>query len=172
MSTERDSIDAFLELPLAVFPDLDPRVEAIVDRLCHLQKRFDRLTEAGAAAFDLNTGEFRLLVKLRQVPGERLSAGALADLLPLSTGATTNRIDGLEAAGLVQRERDPSDRRGVIVTMTPKGRSVTDRAVTAIAASEQRVLGHLSPDDQDELNALLRRIMLAFEQGASGSRSA
>lgn len=163
MITQRDSIDAFLDRALTVFPELDPRVEAVVDRLCHLQKHLDRLTESGAAKFGLNAGEFKLLVKLRQVPGEQLSAGALADLLARSTGATTNRIDTLEAAGLVRRARDPSDRRGVIVKITPKGRTVTDRAVTEIGLAEQQAVGHLSRAEQDELNALLRRLMRVFE---------
>jgi DNA-binding MarR family transcriptional regulator len=44
-----------------------------------------------------------------------LTAGRLAELTGLSTGAVTGLIDRLEAAGYVRREKDPRDRRRVIV---------------------------------------------------------
>lgn len=50
-----------------------------------------------------------------------LSAGALAELTGLTTGAVTGIIDRLEAAGWVRRERDPADRRRVIVTLALSG---------------------------------------------------
>jgi|SoimicmetaTmtHPA_FD_contig_31_8016523_length_893_multi_2_in_0_out_0_1 DNA-binding MarR family transcriptional regulator len=163
--TERDSIDAFLERALEVFPDLDPQVEAIVDRVWHLHKHLDRLSDAGARRFELHRGEFKVLLKLRQVLGERLSPGDLSELLALSSGAMTNRLDRLEEAGLVVRERDPKDRRGVSVAITDRGRAVTDDAVREIAKEEQRALGTLSSAEQAKLNDLLRKVILGFEQG-------
>jgi DNA-binding MarR family transcriptional regulator len=44
-----------------------------------------------------------------------MTAGRLAELVGLTTGAITGVIDRLERAGLVRRERDPNDRRRVIV---------------------------------------------------------
>lgn len=44
-----------------------------------------------------------------------IPAGRLAELIGLTTGSTTTLIDRLEAAGCVLRERDPTDRRRVIV---------------------------------------------------------
>ncbi len=48
-----------------------------------------------------------------------LTAGQLAELTGLTTGAITGVIDRLERAGYVQREQDPSDRRRVIVQPVP-----------------------------------------------------
>src|SRR3954465_14413515 len=45
------------------------------------------------------------------------TAGQLADLTGLSTGAITGMLNRLEEAGLVRRERDPSDGRRVIVQL-------------------------------------------------------
>lgn len=50
-----------------------------------------------------------------------LTAGELAALTGLTTGAVTGIIDRLEAAGWVRRERDPADRRRVIVTLALSG---------------------------------------------------
>jgi DNA-binding MarR family transcriptional regulator len=159
----RDSIDDFLERALEVFPTLDPEVEAAVDRISHLNKHLKKMSEAGASRFGLNHGEFKVVLKLRQVAGEALSPGALAEMLALSTGAMTNRIDRLEEAGYIVRERDASDRRGVVVRLTDAGREAADQAVAAIAAEERRVVSALSPAEQRRLNDLLRKLMLAFE---------
>lgn len=47
-----------------------------------------------------------------------LMAGELAELTGLTTGAITGVIDRLEQGGFVRRERDPHDRRKVIVQPT------------------------------------------------------
>lgn len=51
-----------------------------------------------------------------------ITAGQLAEITGLTTGAITGIIDRLEKAGLVRRERDPDDRRRVILqpTITPE----------------------------------------------------
>ena len=166
-STPRDTVDEFLEHALQVFPTLDPEVEAAVDRITHLDKRLKRLTETGASRFGLNYGEFKVVVKLRQVAGEALSPGALADMLALSTGAMTNRLDRLEETGFIARERHPDDRRGVVVRLTDAGRSAANDAVAEIAVGEQRLLSALTREEQGALNDLLRTLMLASEEGPS-----
>lgn len=88
-------------------------------------------------------------------------------MLALSTGAMTNRLDRLEEAGFVARERDPDDRRGVVVRLTDAGRSAADGAVAEIAAGEQRWLSALTPKEKRALNDLLRTLMLASEEGPS-----
>ncbi len=50
-----------------------------------------------------------------------ITAGELADVTGLTTGAITGVIDRLEAAGFVRREDDPNDRRRVILRVIPKG---------------------------------------------------
>ena len=164
VATDRkDAIDRFLERALDLFPMLDREVEAAVDRMEKLTKKIDRTTEQTVSGFGLNTGEFRLLLKLRQIPGERATAGRLASALSLSSGAMTNRIDQLEEAGYVSRERDPDDRRNVVVVLTGAGRDVLAKAVDAQADEERRLLSALTPDEQRQLNALLRTVLLSIE---------
>ena len=118
----KDSIDEFLERACRIFPRLDPEVEGAVDRICKLNKRFDTMLERAVEAFDLNKGEFKVLITLRQHNDDfTMSPGELGDELLLSSGAMTNRLDRLESAGLIAREPDPDDRRALIVRLTPEG---------------------------------------------------
>jgi DNA-binding MarR family transcriptional regulator len=50
----------------------------------------------------------------------RVTAGRLAEVTGLTTGAITGVIDRLEKAGLVRRERDPADRRKVFIATVPE----------------------------------------------------
>src|SRR4029453_1650210 len=50
----------------------------------------------------------------------RVTAGRLADLAGLTTGAITGLVDRMEKAGLVRRERDESDRRKVFIAIVPE----------------------------------------------------
>jgi DNA-binding MarR family transcriptional regulator len=81
----------------------------------------------------------------------------------------TNRLDQLERAGLVERRPDPDDRRGIRVSATEKGQQAWIDAFAAQAEKEKHIASALNPDEKAELNALLRRLMLAFERAAPGS---
>jgi DNA-binding MarR family transcriptional regulator len=81
----------------------------------------------------------------------------------LSSGAMTNRLDQLEKAELIQRLRDPKDRRGVHVQLTAKGRATIDAAVTEQAAKEIDVLSVLSKRELASLNQLLRKVLSSLE---------
>src|SRR5438309_4257603 len=50
----------------------------------------------------------------------RVTAGRLAEMTGLTTGAITGVVDRLEKAGLVRRERDESDRRKVYIAIVPE----------------------------------------------------
>ena len=50
----------------------------------------------------------------------RVTAGRLAELTGLTTGAVTGLVDRMEKAGLVRRERDEEDRRKVYIAIVPE----------------------------------------------------
>jgi DNA-binding MarR family transcriptional regulator len=58
--------------------------------------------------------------------GPHHRAGQLAELLSLTTGATTGVVDRLEAAGFALRESDPADRRRVIIRPLPERMAEVD----------------------------------------------
>ena len=62
----------------------------------------------------------------------------------------------MEAKGLVERVRDPGDRRGVRIRLTPAGLKLIDELVPLHVANEQRLLAVLTADDSGTLADLLR----------------
>jgi DNA-binding MarR family transcriptional regulator len=159
----KDSIDRFIDSSLALFPGVDPDTEAAVDRIHMLSKHIKRSTEGVVARLGLNAGEFYALLKLRVAPDQQMSAGDLAELLDLSTGAMTNRLDGLEEHGFITRERDATDRRSVLVAMTPQGQETLVNAVEAAGKEEHALFSTLSEAQHRQLNALLRTLVLSFQ---------
>jgi DNA-binding MarR family transcriptional regulator len=165
---DKDSIDRFLDASLALFPGVDPETEGVIDRIHKIARHSKRLTERTAKRFGLNAGEYLTLVDLRVAPDHQLPAGHLAEHLDLSTGAMTNRLDGLEEQGLVTRERAVSDRRSVLVTLTPKGLDTLIHAVEAVAEGETTLLAALTDAQRRQLNGLLRTLVLAIEEPEPG----
>lgn len=161
---ERDGIDRWLEKALPMFPSLDPETEAAVDRMCWVVKHIDQVADQTVSAYDLNNGEFKVLLKLRKHPEGRMTAGELASHLRISSSAMTNRLDRLEEAGYVTRERDADDRRTVVVELTASGIETLTKAVEAQGFEERDLLSVLTPKEQRTLNELLRKLLLEVER--------
>ena len=163
---EQDHVDRWLETAwLQDIPNLDFEVEGIVDRMNGLTRRFKRSLEDVIAEHDLTWEEWDVLGALRRAgPPFRRSAGELAKLSELSSGAMTNRLDRLEKAGLVKRLPDPDDRRGVLVELTKAGQGKWLESTGAEAAREALIATALNKSEKEQLNSLLRRLMLEFER--------
>lgn len=81
----------------------------------------DAFEDALGQALGLNSTDVRCVDLLDQ--HGTMSAGSLADLAGLSTGAVTFLLDRLERAGFVSRVRDIEDRRRVLVDLMPLAKS-------------------------------------------------
>jgi DNA-binding MarR family transcriptional regulator len=163
-TAEQDHIDRWLEEIRDQLPRLDFRVEGIVDRIGGINRRIKRMLDETLDEHALSSGEWHALGRLSRSPGGRRTAGDLAKKAELSSAAMTNRLDRLEKAGLVQRIPDQHDRRAVQIEITDAGRELYERTIDAQAAKEAIIAEALTGDQQDQLNDLLRRLMLAFER--------
>src|SRR6201997_4777839 len=83
----------------------------------------------------------------------RMTAGRLAELTGLTTGAITGLIDRLEKSGYVRRERDESDRRKVFIAVVPETAARIGRLYVPMQQSMQKVWSRYS---EEELRLLLR----------------
>jgi DNA-binding MarR family transcriptional regulator len=157
---EQDAVDRIAGQWNAVRPDVDISPVGIVGRVSRLSRLVDRRLAANFARFGIESWMYDVLATLRR-SGEpyELTAGDLVRQSMVTTGAITNRIDRLEARGLVERART-DDRRKVIVRLTPKGRDLVDEVVGDHLATEQEILAGLSPRQQRELAHLLRLTLL------------
>src|ERR1700742_3029097 len=68
----------------------------------------------------------------------RMTAGRLAELSGLTTGAITGVIDRLEKAGFVRRERDESDRRKVFIVPVPEKMMLMGRSYELVQRAMAR----------------------------------
>src|SRR5215208_2730010 len=161
----RDHVDEMLEVWAREIPDLDTLTEGIIERIQILSWNFNQSLDEVLEEFDLDRREFSLLGKLRRHgPPYRASAGKLAADLRLSSGAVTNRLDRMEAAGLIRRLPDPNDRRGTLVEPTEKGHKAWDATVGLAARREAAATGVLNGKEKEQLHDLLRELMHAFPE--------
>jgi DNA-binding MarR family transcriptional regulator len=160
---DRDHLDDNLEVWAREIPDLDPLTEGIVERIQILAWNLNQSLDETLDDVELDRRSYHLLGNLRKHGAPyRVSAGKLATDLRLSSGAMTNRLDRLEASGLVRRLPDPNDRRGTLVEPTEAGHAAWDKAVGAQARREALFSSVLTDTEKARLHDLLRHLMLAF----------
>ena len=157
----RDEVDDLVAQWRTQRPDLDVEPLQVLSRVSRLARHLDIARRAAFASGGLELWGFDVLSALRRSgPPFQLTPGALLRATLVTSGTMTNRIDRLAEAGLVRREPDPRDRRGVLVTLTDQGRAVVDATFTDLLDREHALLAGL-PDDQRRLLAGLLRTLLA-----------
>ncbi|HEY6758201.1 MAG TPA: MarR family winged helix-turn-helix transcriptional regulator [Baekduia sp.] len=109
---------------------------------------------AAAAAHDSLTPNDVLALAHLRAAGE-LGPGALARRLLLTEGGTAGVVRRLRAAGLVEREVDPSDRRDVRLRLTAAGHALLRADAEERDAEVARAAERLAPQARAELAALL-----------------
>jgi DNA-binding MarR family transcriptional regulator len=164
----QDSVDVILQEWRGQHLDLDFSPIGVITRLYRLRAHLDTRLSEVFREHGLTNSDFAVLVTLRRA-GEpyRMSQTALMADLQLTSGTISVRIDRLQRAGLVRRDSDPADGRGVLATLTAEGLNTFDAVAPAHLANEERLLSALSPEDRQVLADLLRRLLLSFEQPIS-----
>lgn len=163
MDEEHDKLDDTLHVWAREIPDLNPLTEGIVERIQILAKALDRSLDETLAQYGLDRHSYHLIMFLRKHGAPyRRTPGQLATDMRLSSGAMTNRLDRMEAAGLIRRLPDPNDRRGTLIEPTEQGNATWDRTAGTQARREATIAAVLDPAEREELYRLLRRLMRAF----------
>ena len=160
----KDAVDEILEQWSEERPELDTASLGVVIRVMSLYREFLRQATSALEEVDLELFEYDVLSALRrQGKPFALPATALARATGLSSGAMTNRVDKLEDRGLVSRRRDEQDRRGVVVSLTARGRRKIDAAIQLRLDVADESLAEMSAAERKRLAELLRKVCLAAE---------
>ena len=160
----RDEVDDLTAAWRQQRPDLDVEPLHVLSRVSRLARHLDIARRSAFAAHGLESWEFDVLSALRRAgPPFQLTPGALLRATLVTSGTMTNRIDRLAESGLVFREPDPRDRRGVLVTLSERGREVVDAAFTDLLDREQALLASLPAAQRRVLADLLRTLLAPFD---------
>lgn len=173
MSGERelpqDAVDRHIEQWSRELDQFDRRTEAIITRIQMFEKHLALMHRRELDDLGLPEGDQKTLHALRrQGPPYRATPTELAREQLASPAAMTGRLDRLERDGYVTRTHDTADRRRILVELTPAGHATWERSMEVMGRSERALVNALSPTDQEQLSALLKKLLLAAEQGLGG----
>lgn len=141
---------------------MGPSVE---ERILRSLRRISRAIELHSkqlkATHRLTAPQLICLRELRDVG--HTTPSELARAVSLSQATITGILDRLEARGMVQRARNPRDKRRVIVELTEEGRAAVDAAPLPLHQRFARRLATLSEDDRAQIEGVLGRIVKMME---------
>lgn len=163
--TMRELLDETMTAWQRERPDLDLDAMGTALRLNQLLNAALKSIDSVFRPHGVTLGEFDVLAALRRGGnGTVLAPTALARVSMVSPAGMTNRLNRLEAAGLIERRQDPTDRRGSLVGLTPEGRRVADRAVEDLVAAENAIFAILSKAEHERLDRTLDKLTARLEQ--------
>jgi DNA-binding MarR family transcriptional regulator len=169
----QDHVDRLRAQWARELPDLNTEPMAILGRAFRLGNMVRPSIEATFAGFGLDRGEFDVIATLRRSgPPYRLTPTEMYGLLMISSGGLTHRLDRLEKAGLIRREKSPQDGRSVQVALTEKGAALAEQAFRTDMASELAFLQPLDERERETLAGLLRKLILGIEASQAGTADA
>jgi DNA-binding MarR family transcriptional regulator len=121
----------------------------VYDRLMHeLDAELERVHGISLAEFDV-------LLQLSEAPERRMRMADLAEAVLLTRSGISRLVDRLEARGLVERVRCPSDARGLNAALTDAGAELLAVAAsTHLAGVNERFTNRLAPEDVARLESI------------------
>lgn len=151
-------------------PSQDSDAIAYVHRIRALTVELNLLAAEFAARNDLHTTDLRALICLLDAAraGVPSTPGWLGGQLGVSSASTTALIDRLAAAGLLERQRDTTDRRRVLVTVTPRAEELGWSFFGPLIARVVTTVETFSPDEQQTISTFLDRM----QEAATDARDA
>lgn len=144
-------------------PGLDVEAMAVVGRIIHLAGVLELQANTALKPFKLRYTDFDVLATLRRSGAPyKLTPTVLRRSILISSGAMTACLDRLEKAGYLSRERDPADRRGIMVRLSARGRALIDKAAGSRFAVADEAVSGLTKAERSRLAGLLRKLSLTM----------
>jgi len=158
-----DHVDRVLAQWASERPDLDVSPMAAIGRLKRVSRFIENELSRTFATHGLDAASFDVLATLRRSgPPYRLTPTGLMRAAMVTSGAITQRLDRLEARGLVTRTPSDADGRGVHVVLTDEGRALIDRALPDHVDTEKRLLASLTDTQREALVSALQELLAVF----------
>ncbi|MCK8075409.1 MarR family transcriptional regulator [Vibrio sp. 1CM2L] len=159
-----DAIDRVVEQWAKEKPELETEPMAMMGRIMRIAKYMETQVAELHKKYDMKLGEFDVLATLRRSGKPyRLTPSELIGSMMLTSGAMTNRLDKLEAKGLISREHSKEDRRSVSVQLTKDGLILIDQMMTEHVEMQKKLVKSLSASQKKNTNQLLKAWLSAYE---------
>lgn len=153
---QRDHVAAVLEQWARERPDVDVSPMAVIGRLSRVARRIEARLGENFAAQGIDAATFDVLATLRRSGAPyTLSPKDLVETSMVTSSAIAQRLNKLEAEGLIERTSNQRDGRGKLVHLTDAGRSVVDSVLPEHVTVEREFLQALSAEEQNILAVLL-----------------
>jgi DNA-binding MarR family transcriptional regulator len=110
----------------------------------------------------LSLPQYHLLEALRVE--DELTVGVLAEAAGVAPPTATRMLDCLARDGYIERRHSETDRRAVLVSLTPAGRTAVEAAHDQVSAWRRRVFEALEPAEREHAAALLARLSEVMEE--------
>lgn len=139
----------------------------------HLLKRLawlvkDRMFDAFEPT-GLSPYHFAVLALLEEDPRE--TQATIADALGYDRSHLVGLLDELEERGLIERRRDPIDRRRHLVSLTADGKRALGRLRTVVARVENELLAALDDEQRETLHSLLLLLVAQHDERYAAYRA-
>ncbi len=118
----------------------------------------DRLLDQQLLPYDITSAQFKVLIIVAQFKAD--TPAELCRHLSLDSGSMTRMLDRLEQKQLIERTRSATDRRQVLLALTPAGKAITDQLPQIGAEAMNALLGVLDADEVASLERILSKVLI------------
>ncbi len=123
------------------------------------------LDDAGLGLSGIHAGALAMIAEAGPMPQNAVGAALGKDRTTM-----VSVVDELERAGLVERRRNPADRRAYALEASAEGREWLERADAALTGIEEDLLGGLDAEEREVLRSMLQRAVFAAAADCAGER--
>jgi DNA-binding MarR family transcriptional regulator len=134
----------------------DGPADGLGDAFGAVARRLRAAAMTAFAEYDVTPSQVRAIRVLDTHGGVR--SKELAEHLKIAPRSATEVVDALEVKGLVRRSPDPDDRRAVVVSLTDRGRALSEEVRRARGVESEKMFGRLSRTDRDHLARILSEL--------------
>jgi DNA-binding MarR family transcriptional regulator len=171
-SKTTDHVDSLMAAWRRERPDIDVSSIAVLTRALLIGRRLQKARDRALRELGTDTPTLDVLATLRRAGSPyRLRTSEIEAATLVTAGAISQRLDRLEARGLVRRIRDDRDKRVIHISLTTHGRELVDGVVAGLMEREELLLTPFPERDRRTLERLLTRWLRWLEENEIRERA-
>jgi len=150
--------ERFLQEMAARFPDTSPTVHQTLLAFLRVSSDVLNSIERYFEKHGLSVGRFQILLLLLRERERGINPSELAEQAGVTRATITGLLDGLDRAGLVWREKDSEDRRGITIRITSSGIDLMEKILPGHYRRISILMEKMNSTDCEGMNLFLQKI--------------